>query len=1107
MKKNLLWWKSMGSMLLVALALCLTQAAYAQTATVTGKVVDADNQEPIIGALVKVVGTATVVSTDVDGAFSVSAASSATLEIKFLGYTTQQVAVNGRSNVGTITLAPDAQELEQVVITGYGGTQNRATMTNSVSKLDTKALENRVMSNVGTALQGNIPGLAVTNYSGKPGTAPTIVLRGGATITGDNNAALVIVDGVVRSMDGLNPADIESMDVLKDAASTAIYGARANGGVILITTKSGKQGRAQVSYNFKSGWNFARTGYNFVGAEDYLYYNRLGAKYTYEDALLGGTTGNSRTLFNVDGSNGYGTTQSWFDTKYLAGNEALYAQGGWQKMTDPYSGKELIYKDYQGQITDAAFNNPSFTQDHHLSLSGGNDKGTFLASFGYYNEDGQVKNTKFERFTGAVNGSYKIRDNFKVTGSADFSLNKAPNMWLGEAQLFYRSMSLWPTWNPWLEDGSPASGVSSADGNPLYWSDKLLRDNQTTRTTFALGINWNIIPQLTLAANASIYYFSNVQQDFDKETKTQNSATSNTVRNARAYHRNEFQQQYNATLTYKNTWADKHNFDAMVGGEILFWDRFISEAKSKLAPTDEIPTLNAGSEANGVPSSEKTANGLMSVFGRINYNYEQKYLFSAVARVDGTSKLSDNRWGFFPGVSAGWNLHNESWYRDSKMADVVSMIKPRVSYGVNGNIAGLTDFEVFGLYGVQTAYNGAKGYLNTGLVNGGLRWERSTALEVGLDLALFSNRLMLSVNYYNRVTSDLLTNLALPGYTGFSTYRTNLGTLQNQGFEAELRYSIFRNPEGWSWDVSANVATVANKILQLPTNGNENNRQGGYQVWDQSQQKAVWVGGYQEGRILGEMVAYKFDGLYRTQAELNAAGNLYDQIGVLYGPTAWANLANKKGAQPISLGDARWADLNGDNKITELDREVVGNIFPNVTGGFATNVSYKWLSLSARFDFALGHTIYNDLIARSLGQYQGNFNVIDLVKDSWSPDNINAKYPKFYYADQQAKKNYTRSNNANPVANNNSSQLYEKGDYLCLREVTLNFTLPKRWMEAIKMQNINVYVTGQNLIYFTQYSGTNPEPVVSTAGGAVPGVDQGRYPIPRTVVLGLNLTF
>lgn len=1106
MKKNLLRWKVLGSTLLMAVVLCFSQAVHAQTSSVTGKVIGADNQEPVIGALVKVVGTSTVVSTDVDGAFAVQAASNATLEVGFLGYKPQQVAVAGRSNVGTISLEPDAQELEQIVITGYGGTQSRATMTNSVSKLDTKALENRVMSNVGSALQGNIPGLAVTNYSGKPGTAPTIVLRGGATITGENNGALVIVDGVVRSMDGLNPSDIESMDVLKDAASTAIYGARANGGVILITTKSGKSGRTQVSYNFKSGWNYARKGYNFLGAEDYIYYNRLGNKYAYDDALPGGTAAKSRNIGAVDGTAGYGTATSWIDLKYLAGNETLFAQGGWQQMKDPYTGKQLIFKDYQGQLTDAAFNDPSFTQDHHLSLSGGNDKGTFLASFGYYNEQGQVKSTQFERFTGAVNGSYKIRDNFKVTGSADFSLNKAPDLWVGEAQMFYRSMSLWPTWNPWDAEGNPTSGAGTADGNPLYFADKLLRDNQTMRTTFATGISWNIIPQLTLAANASIYYLNNNKQSFDKEFKLQNQGVSNTTRAASFGLQSDFQQQYNATLTYKNTWNNKHNFDAMVGGEMLFWERMLASGDGNLAPTDEIHTLNASSD-NYKASSSKTSNGLVSVFGRVNYNYEQKYLFSAVARVDGTSKLSDNRWGFFPGVSAGWNLHNESWYRGSKMADVVSMIKPRISYGVNGNIAGLSDFEAFGLYGTQTNYNANKGYLNTGLVNGGLRWERSTALEVGLDVALFNNRLTLSVDYYNRITTDLLTDLNLPGYTGFSTFKTNLGTFQNQGFEAELRYNIFRNPEGWSWDVSANIATVANKILQLPTNGNANNRQGGFEVWDPAQGKAVWVGGNQEGQRIGDMVGYKFNGLYRTQEELNAAGNLYDQIGQLYGPAAWAALEKKTGAQAISLGDARWADLNGDNKITALDREVVGNIFPNVTGGFATNVSYKWVSLSARFDFALGHTIYNDLLARSLGQYQGAFNIVDVVKDSWSPENINAQYPKFYYADQLAKKNYTRSNNAGVAANNNSSQLYEKGDYLCLREVTLNFTLPKRWMEAIKMQNINVYVTGQNLIYFTEYSGTNPEPVVSTAGGAVAGVDQGRYPIPRTVVLGLNLTF
>ena len=392
------------------------------------------------------------------------------------------------------------------------------------------------------------------------------------------------------------------------------------------------------------------------------------------------------------------------------------------------------------------------------------------------------------------------------------------------------------------------------------------------------------------------------------------------------------------------------------------------------------------------------------------------------------------------------------------------------------------------------------------MVNSGLRWEQSKSFEVGLDIGFFINRLSFILDYYNRTTSDLLTDLDLPNYTGFKSIKTNLGTLRNQGFEMEVKANILNNVGGFSWDVTANLSTVANKIIKLPANGNENNRQGGYQVWDPKKGEVVWVGGKQEGGKLGDLFAFKQDHIFKDWDDVKAnANNRYDAIGELYGPAAWEALKDKTGKQQIEPGDVCWADLNGDGVINNLDRVKVGNIFPNVTGGFSTTVSYKDFSLYARFDYALGHTLYNDLAARSIGQYQGSFNIIDMVKQSWSEENTNTDIPKFYYADQLSKKNITRSNNGLTAVDNNSSRFYEKGDYLALREITLTWNLPKRWINKAFMSNASVYVTGQNLCYFTGYSGVSPEPAVDTYYGQ--GIDNGRYPTPKTVLMGVSVTF
>lgn len=1097
-----------------------------------GVVLD-DQGQPVIGASVSVKGTNKKTITDIDGHFTLPGARKGDIiEVSYIGFDAKTAKFQGAPL--RISMKEDTHNLNEVVVTGYGGKQKRGTLTTAISKMDDKVLENAAFGNVGQALQGTVTGLQVVNTSGAPGSEPTITLRGGASITGSTEA-LVIVDGIVRSLSDVNSADIESIEVLKDAASTAIYGARANGGVILVTTKSGKKGKASINYTTKLGANFKRKDYEFMNAHDYIYYNRLGYK------RYANSTG--ADVYGVDNQRGYSGYSAY---KYANGNGyftpsldclyyGYYADGatndeemkakGWMLMDDPCfdaafygegDGDKLWYRDYSGQISDAAFRNTTLTQDHHISLSGGNDVSTFAANLGYYDEDGILRGTKYQRVTGGVNGSYRVLPFLNVKAGATLAWSKMPSFYTDVNNLYYRTRSLQPTWNPWYEDGSPAAGwqngTTGSDGNPQYWLGKLKRESTNRTETFNLGLDFDIIPKkLKLTTNASVYYNLYQYETFNKAYKFDNTTSTNSVRNAYAYMYKDNRIQLNAMLNYTDQFAGKHNIDAMIGGEYYDENSFAFDATTKNSPTDDIPTLNAGAEPVSA-SSSKTGHRIESIFGRVNYNYMQKYLLSVTMRYDGISRLKDHRWGVFPGVSAGWNIVEEDFWKDSKISSVISNIKPRVSYGVNGNVSGIGDYYIYGKYDQISSgtYNGKTAYYNTTLMNTGLRWEKSKTFEAGLDLGFFKNRLSFILDYYVRNTSDLLADVNLPAWTGFASVKTNLGELRNQGFEMEMRANII-NQGGFRWDLSANLSTVKNTVVKLPTSDKPNNQYGGVEVADGTKKDAngkqvtKWIGGYAEGGKLGDLYGYQQQHIFKDWDDVKQnANNRIDEVANLYGP-GMADQINpltgktykeSTGWKPIEPGDVCWEDVNEDGVISSLDRKVLGNSLPTVTGGFSTTLAYKGLSLYARFDYALGHKIWNSVKGRSMAQTQGTFNSINEVTKMWSETNTNSDYPVYTYADQLNKKNIVRDNVW--VGNGASSRFLESGNYLALREITLSYTLPRTLIGKIGMQAASVYVTGQNLFYITKYSGTNPEPK---------SIDYGTYPTPKTLLFGLSLTF
>jgi TonB-linked SusC/RagA family outer membrane protein len=1072
-----------------------TITAFAQQ-TITGKVTDASGQG-IPSSTVIVKGTKNGTSTNPSGVYNIKASKGDVLVFSFTGYLSQEITIQDQSSIN-VKLLEDSKGLDEVVVVGYG-TQSRRSVTSSISKLDKDVLASTPRSNAASALQGTVPGLQVVTASGQPGAAPSILLRGGASINSPG-APLVIVDGVIRSLSDISSENIESIETLKDASATAIYGARANNGVILVTTKKGKAGSAQIAYKFTGGYNQERKGYQYMGAGDYIYYTRLG----YLNA--------GRTLAQANGSRGLGLSTNAadlasFDIKtYIPGTTVL--PSGWQLVNDPYGG-QIMYKDHGGEVEDLVFQN-TYTKDHYVSASGGNDKGKYFAAFDSYNENGVIVGSKYKRYTADINGSYKVKPNVEISSGVTLSTSSQLGTIGGEVNTLYRSLAIWPTFNPWIDEAKTVAnpGNSTSDGNPLYWLGRLDRSNEVNRIIANAAVKWDIIPGLYFKATGNAYLYETLDQSFQKSTQTYaqifaNSGSS-TTRNSTSAFARDFQTQYNGILNYTKSFG-KHNFNIMGGGEYFDVKSYASQVLGQNAPTDDIPTANASTTfAAGSNFTNRSEYKILSALGSFSYNFDEKYLLNASFRVDGVSSLANgNRNGFFPGVSAGWNVHREEFFKDSKISEIISSLKPRISYGQNGNIAGLGRYETQGIYSLQGNYNGSAGFLNTGIINSDLRWEKSKTTDLGLDMGLLKDRITVICDYYDRKTSDLLTNLDLPSYTGFSSFRTNLGTFQNKGVEIGIDAKIISKGD-FKLNAGANASFVKNKILKLPFNGNENNRQGGLQIYDPTSGQVIWVGGLQEGQPLGNMYGYKQVSIFKDAAEVAAvAGNRTDAVAGITGPNLPVG-ANGR----ITAGDVNWEDVNGDNIIDSRDQVYLGNIYPKWTGGFNFNASYKGFGLYNRWDFALGHTIYNDLVARTLGNYQGTFNYIDLQAQAWSPTNTDTDIPKVYYADQVAgsKQNYTRANNGNAVLNGNNSRFYEKGDYLCLREVTLSYDLPKGPLQKSKFfNNVRIYVTGSNLLYITKFSGPSPEPPVS--GTTITGIYTGTYPTPRTFIMGLQIGF
>lgn len=1110
MRKN--YQRNVSKFMLTMVLSLMMLITYAQNRNITGRVTDSSGGGiPSAGILIK--GTKISTLTDGVGNFSIPAKKGDILVFSFIGLVTKEVAVGDQSSI-SVTLEEDKQALEEVVVVGYG-TIKKSNLTGSVAKLDARVLETGVRSNPGSALAGTIAGLRVQQTSGRPGATPNIVLRGGTSFTG-GGSPLVVVDGLVRGgLSDINQDDIESIEVLKDASAASIYGARAANGVILITTKQGKTGSSSISLKSKVGINKLNIPFEFLTGEEYLYWSRkaIETSGSYDASRLGqlNTTGpfGTANLYKDANGNPYdGNINAgavWSPMFRNANNEELLSKG-WLSMFDPVktnaagaydpngTNKEIIFKNFD--YTQYALRPHALTQDYNLNMSGGNENGKYYAGIGSYDEKGMPINTYYNRLSFVLNGEYKLKPWLISTSKLNFVKAKWRNTAInGEGNYLTRALGAPPTMRGTNEKGDLLVGRDASDGNPAVNDDKFIINNNTEKFVLIQDLAVNFLSNLRFNVSGALSYDQGFYEAFTKDFLASPN-NYNRTRNSSASYDRGINQQYNAALNYNANITKRHTLDFMVGSE--YADNYSAglSASGSGAPTDDFMDLALTSTDKDRRSidTQHTRQRILSFFSRATFNlFDNRFLITGNFRREGYSRMLDNRWGNYGGVSVGWNIHNEEFFKS--LTNVVNTLKLRGSYGAIGNINGIGAYTLQGNYS-QNRYNSSIGYIVGSLPNPSLRWEALITKEVGFDARLF-NRLDLGVAYYHRTTSDKIATLAFPVTAGITGISTNNGDMQNQGVEIDLNYAAFRNKE-WNISFNFNTAYNANKVLKLPSNGLPNNRQGGFQVYDPNTKELIWVGGTQEGQDPNVAYAYQAEGIIRTKEQLDSyALKLKDLLGArtLVHPDVYNALpaAQKNLYFPIALGDVMWRDVNGDGIINSFDRVYQGRTVPRWTGGFGTNVKWKALTLSARFDYALGFVAIDGPRAWFLSNAQGTFNTTVETKDTWSPSNPNAKWPTYYWADQLFKNNTFRP----------SSMFYNKGDYLAVREINLTYSLPAKIAARIKSQGVNFSVSGQNLTYFSKSTLYSPE-----AGGiAIDGAGSGGYPLPRTFIFGAQFIF
>jgi TonB-linked SusC/RagA family outer membrane protein len=1077
----------------VSVLMSYVSTGYAQQGVinVTGTVTEQGTPLPGVNVVIK--GTTAGVVTDADGEYKITVPDSETvLMFSFVGYLTRELIVGNRTVIN-VEMEEDAQTLDEVVVIGYGK-QNRVTVTNSISRVGEEEFKNAPGINPLMQLQGKVAGLTMEISNGAPGSNPNFFIRGGTSTSPQSDTPLIIVDGIVsqgnRSIQDMNPDDVESIQVLKDAASTAIYGAKAANGIIIVKTKSGRKGKAVVNVRYTYGIEQQPERISLLNARDYIYltrrntqkFNAPGKTATTVDpdkflsGSFGMSTGNPRNSKN---------TLEFLDV-YLQNYGQQYVdqlihKEGWQTMPDPVTGKTLIFQDNDFQ---KAVFRTGVKQEIDFDVSGGTDKTTYYIGMGYLNQDGIVRGNNYKNYSILFNGEYQLSEKWSINTKTSFQLrdnNGAGNI----NNVISRSVLMPPTYRMYYEDGTPApgEGISSFRNrlHEIYYKTQY-NDATVYRTTLQVGANWDILPGLSFTPSAYFFTAEGLENYFEADNET----TGKNIRPASANHNLDRHIQADALLTYDKQLAQKHNMSAVVGGSYTSDYSYRMSGSGSGSLIDQIPTLNATADSTQRVSTTKSYEAMLSYFGRINYHYDNKYMVSVSLRVDGSSRFAENnRWGYFPGVSAGWNMHREEFF--TPLLSVVSKLKVRSSWGKTGN-NNLSIYNSRGQYKItDTNYEGSVGILNTTLKNADLVWESTTSFDVGVDLGFWGDRLTVLVDYYNKLTDDRLFDKPLWNSTGFSNIKSNYGSIRNSGVEVELGARPVHTGD-WTWDMSITFAYNVGRVVKLPANGEDMNRVGGNFVYDKSSGDYVKVGGIAEGEKFGSRYAFNYLGPYQTDEEAAKAPT---------DPNAQSRVKR--------AGDSKFEDVDGDGILNSYDMVLMGYVRPDKVGAMVNTLRYKGLTVRLVMDWAVGHVIDNGFKGQIMGSSRNNNNAItEALTNTWQSPNDGAKYPKYSV---QSDYDYQYRNHMrwdNQIGNSgtgstNNSLYYSKGDFLAFREASVSYMFPERWISQLRMKGFEVFAGVYNIGYLKKYEGMMPE--------IYTGLDYGIYPRPRQYNVGARVTF
>ncbi|GGK64265.1 SusC/RagA family TonB-linked outer membrane protein [Rufibacter glacialis] len=1028
----------MKKKLLVILLFHLCGIAFAQT-SITGRVTSAGGGEPLPGVSVVVKGTTVGSSTDTDGRFQIQApATGTTLVFSYIGFTSKEEPINGRTTVN-VTLQEDLRALEEVVVVGYG-TQLRREVTTAISSVSSEEITQTPVTRIEQALQGRVAGVQVTNISGQPGDAPTVRIRGiGST---GNASPIYIVDGFpVGGIDYLNPGDIASIDVLKDAASAAIYGARGGNGVVIITTKQGKRdGTMNVSYDGYMGIQNPWRKLELLNAREYA------------------------TLMNEGAANA--------------------------NMAPPYADPSQFSEGTNWQ--DAIFEKNAPIQNHQVSINGGNEKSGYSAALSYFDQDGIVGGDKsnFQRYTARVNADNQVKSFLKFGTNLAYTHLKRrsfdPNQEFGG--ILSNALNMDPL-TPVYETDPAKLAQSTYTQNPVvrgadgrifaispYVSQEVVNPlarlqvmNGLTNVDKFVGNIYGEVKLLegltfrsTLGIDLAYVVSTNYNPVFYLNAAQQN-ATALVSRGTDRYYTWQTENYFNY-----NKSLGEHSLGLTAGTSALKTrNEGLFGSNTGLVTAD--PNMAYLNNAVGAGTARATGGigerSILSFFGRANYGYKGKYLLSATLRRDGSSRFGrNNQFATFPSFSAGWVLSDEGFF---PQGNLISLAKIRASWGQNGNEEiGGNFYPWAAQIGVGRGYtffraDGSKGYTSgaapVDAPNPELQWETSEQTNVGLDLSFFNNALSLTADYYIKTTKGLLVRPPILASTGYNSPFVNGGSVRNTGVELALSYQ--GDISNLGYNVSLNSSFNKNEVTSIE------NKEGiltgaSFTTYGLASQSKV-------GFPIGYFYGYKTAGIFQNQREVEA----------------------QKLQMNAVPGDVRFVDINNDGKLDGADRTMIGNPTPKVVLGLNLGVDFKGFDLSAFFNSAFGHHIFNGIRRYDIvrANQQSKF------LNRWTGEGSTNEYPRFTWNDTNG--NYTRL-----------SDLYvEDGDYVRLKTLQLGYNLPAGLLSRIHLQKLRIYVSADNLITLTDYSGFDPE--IGARGSLDIGFDRGVYPQSRTFRLGFNATF